>query len=143
LLWDTIGYSLPRYLNGLLVSLSIQGVLAFIALSLLGVPYALVLGLWMSVTAILPYIGAFLGGIPAVLLALTVSWQLALVTVFVYVAINQLEGNLITPRIQGTAVRVHPLLIFISVIAGSTIFGVMGAVLAVPALAVIRVVGEF
>lgn len=142
-LWDTIGYSLSRYLGGLLVSLSIQGVMAFIALSLLGVPYALVLGLWMSVTAILPYIGAFLGGIPAVLLALTVSWQLAIVTVLVYVAINQIEGNFITPRIQGTAVRVHPLLIFLSVIAGSTMFGAMGAILAVPTLAVLRVVGEF
>lgn len=142
-LWDTIGYSLSRYLGGLLLSITIQGGLAFAALSLMGVPYALILCLWMSVTAILPYIGAFLGGIPAVLVALTISWQMALATALVYVGINQLEGNLITPRIQGSAVRVHPLMIFFSVIAGSSMFGPMGAVLAVPALAVLRVLAEF
>lgn len=142
-LWDTLGYSLSRYLSGLLVSITIQGTMAFIALSLLGVPYAAVLGLWMSATAVLPYIGAFLGGIPAVLIALTVSWEMALLTVLVYVAINQLEGNLITPRIQGSAVRVHPLFIFFAVIAGSRLFGALGAIMAVPVLAVIRVLIEF
>jgi predicted PurR-regulated permease PerM len=142
-LWDTIGYSLSRYLGGLLISILIQGVAAFLGLSILGVPYALLLGFWMSVTAILPYIGAFLGGIPAVAIALTISWQLALTTVVLYVFINQIEANFITPRVQGSAVRVHPLMIFFSVIAGSSIFGPIGAIMAVPALAVLRVLSEF
>jgi predicted PurR-regulated permease PerM len=142
-LWDTIGFSLSRYLGGLLISILIQGIAAFIGLSLLGVPYALLLGLWMSMTAILPYIGAFLGGIPAVAIALTISWELALTTVVLYIVINQIEANFITPRVQGTAVRVHPLMIFFSVIAGSSMFGPIGAVMAVPALAVLRVLGEF
>jgi len=109
----------------------------------LDVPYALLLGVWMSLTAILPYVGAFLGGIPAVLIALTISWQMAVAVAVLYVIINQVEGNLITPRIQGTAVRVHPLLIFISVIAGTQIAGWLGAILAVPTLAVVRVFAEF
>jgi predicted PurR-regulated permease PerM len=134
---------LSRYLGGLLISILIQGIAAFIGLSLLGVPYALLLGLWMSMTAILPYIGAFLGGIPAVAIALTISWELALTTVVLYIVINQIEANFITPRVQGTAVRVHPLMIFFSVIAGSSMFGPIGAVMAVPALAVLRVLGEF
>lgn len=142
-LWDTIGYSLSRYLGGLLISILIQGVAAFVGLSILGVPYALLLGFWMSVTAILPYVGAFLGAIPAVAIALTISWQLSLATVVLYIIINQVESNFITPRIQGSAVRVHPLMIFFSVIAGSSIFGPIGAVMAVPALAVLRVMGEF
>ena len=142
-LWDTLGYSLSRYLSGLLASILIQGVAAFIGLTVLGVPYALLLGLWTSMTAILPYIGAFLGAIPAVAIALTISWQLALLTTLLYVAINQLEANFITPRIQGSAVRVHPLMIFFSVIAGSSMFGAVGAIMAVPTLAVLRVLGEF
>ena len=60
-----------------------------------------------------------------------------------YLAINQLEGNFITPNLQGNAVRVHPILIFIGVIGGSSLFGLMGAVLAVPAIAIIRVLFEF
>ncbi|MDQ3654408.1 MAG: AI-2E family transporter [Chloroflexota bacterium] len=142
-LWSTIGESLSRYLSGLMVSIIIQGAMATIALTVLDVPYAIVLGLWMSATAILPYVGAFLGGIPAVLIALTISWQMAAIVAGVYVVINQVEGNLITPKIQGTAVRVHPLLIFISVIGGSQIAGPLGAILAVPTLAVVRVFAEF
>ncbi len=142
-LWTTIGESLSRYLAGLMVSIVIQGAMATIGLMLLDVPYAVVLGLWMSVTAILPYVGAFLGGIPAVLIALTISWQMAVAVAVLYVIINQVEGNLITPKIQGTAVRVHPLLIFISVIGGSQIAGPLGAILAVPTLAVVRVLAEF
>lgn len=142
-LWDTIGNSLSRYLGGLLISLTIQGVMAFIGLTLMGIPYALLLGFWMAVTAILPYIGAYLGAIPSVLIALSISWQMAVATIFLYVLINQVESNLITPRIQGNAVRVHPLLIFFSVIIGSRLFGVVGALMAVPSLAVLRVIGEF
>lgn len=142
-LWSTIGDSLSRYLAGLMISIVIQGLMATIALLVLDVPYAIVLGVWMSVTAILPYVGAFLGGIPAVLVALTISWKMAIVVALVYVAINQLEGNVITPRIQGTAVRVHPLVIFIAVIGGSQLAGPLGAILAVPTLAVFRVLAEF
>jgi len=142
-LWSTLGESLSRYLAGLLISIAIQGAMATIGLSLLGLPYALVLGLWMSVTAILPYVGAFLGAIPSILIALTISWEMALAVAALYVVINQIEGNLITPRIQGGAVRVHPLLIFISVIGGSEIAGPLGAILAVPTLAIVRVLSEF
>jgi predicted PurR-regulated permease PerM len=143
LLWFTVGDSLSRYLAGLLISIVIQGTMATIGLSFLGIPYAVVLGLWMSITAVLPYIGAFLGAIPSILIALTISWETAVLVTVLYIVINQLEGNLITPRIQGEAVRVHPLLIFIAIIAGGEMAGLLGAILAVPILAVARVLLEF
>ena len=65
------------------------------------------------------------------------------VTALLYVLINQVEANFITPRIQGNAVRVHPLLIFIAVLLGSELGGAFGAIIAVPALAVTRVLSEF
>ena len=142
-LWSTIGESLSRYLGGLMVSIIIQGAMATIGLTLLEIPYAVVLGLWMSATAILPYVGAFLGAIPAVLIALTISWQLTLVVIGLYILINQVEGNLITPRLQGTAVGVHPLVIFVSVIGGAEIAGALGAILAIPTLAIVRVLLDF
>jgi predicted PurR-regulated permease PerM len=142
-LWTMLGESLSRYLGGLLVSITLQGVLAAIGLLLIGVPYAAILGVWMSLTAVLPYIGAFLGAIPAVAVAATLSWQHAVVTMVLYVFINQVEANFITPRIQGNAVRVHPLLIFIAVLLGSELGGAFGAIIAVPALAVTRVLAEF
>jgi predicted PurR-regulated permease PerM len=142
-LWRTLGESLSRYLGGLLVSLVMQGILAGVGLWLIGIPYAAILGIWMSITAVLPYIGAFLGAIPAVFIAVTISWEATVVTVLLYIVINQVEANFITPRIQGNAVRVHPLLIFIAVLLGSQLGGAFGAIIAVPTLAVVRVLAEF
>lgn len=142
-LWRTLGESLSRYLGGLLVSITLQGILAGLGLWFLGIPFAALLGIWMAITAVLPYIGAFLGAIPAVVIAFTFSWQHALVTALMYVLINQVEANFITPRIQGTAVRVHPLLIFLAVLIGSELGGVFGAIIAVPTLAIVRVLAEF
>lgn len=142
-LWDTMGYSLSRYLSAQVLSLTIQGTLAFVGLYFLGVPYALVLGLVQAITAILPYIGAWIAFIPAFLVALTVSWQVAVGVGILYLALNQIEGNIITPNLQGNAVKVHPILIFIGVIGGGQLFGIMGAVLAVPTIALIRVTAEF
>lgn len=142
-LWMTLGDSLSRYLGGLLLSITLQGFLVGVGLWLIGVQYALILGIWMAITAVLPYIGAFLGAIPAVIFALTISWQTVVLTVLLYIGINQLEGILITPRIQGNAVRVHPLLIFIAVLLGIELGGTLGAIIAVPTLAVVRVLAEF
>lgn len=142
-LWETMGYSLSRYLSAQVLSLTIQGTLAFIGLYFLGVPYALVLGLVQAITAILPYIGAWIAFIPAFLVAITISWQTALGVGILYLALNQIEGNLITPNLQGNAVKVHPILIFIGVIGGGQLFGIMGAVLAVPTIALLRVGFEF
>lgn len=142
-LWETVGYSLSRYLAGLVVSLTLQGVLVTIGMTLLGVPYAVVLGVVMSVTAIIPYIGSFVGGAPGVLLALTIGWPTAIAAVFLYVGVNILDGNVVVPRVQGSALKVHPLLIFFFVIGGSNLFGPFGAILAVPTLAIFRVIVEF
>jgi len=149
-LWETFGQSLSRYLGGLVFVVMIQGVLAAAALYLLGVRYAILLGVWVSVTAIIPYLGAFLGGIPAVIVALVFgsphfesSTTTAILTIVAYVLIQQLEGNFLTPRIQGQALHVHPILVLLAVIAGGELAGLAGIVFAVPALAVFRVLFDF
>src|SRR5215218_2175637 len=149
-LWDAFGESLSRYLGGLVFVVMIQGVLAALALYLLGVRYAILLGVWVSVTAIIPYLGAFLGGIPAVLVALVFGSSVfgsntttAILTVVAYVLIQQLEGNFLTPRIQGQALNVHPIIVLLAVIAGGEVAGLAGIIFAVPTLAVFRVLFDF
>ncbi len=144
-LWDAFGFSLSRYLGGLIFVIIIQGVLAGVALYFLDVRYALLLGVWVSLTAIIPYLGAFLGAIPAVILAGFADNPVATVilTIIVYTAIQQLEGNLLTPRIQGQALHVHPILVLFAVIAGGQLAGITGIIFAVPALAVLRVFFDF
>ncbi len=142
-LWNAFGFSLGRYLSGLAFVLFIQGAVSALGLWMLGVPYPLVLGAWVSITAVIPYLGAFLGGIPAVLVALTVGPTTALLTVLLFLAIQQLEGNFLTPKIQGNALHVHPILVFLAVIIGGGLAGMAGVIVAVPALAVLRIIFDF
>ena len=144
-LWEAFGTSLSRYLGGLAFVILIQGVLAGLALYFLDVQYALLLGVWVSLTAIIPYLGAFLGAVPAVILAAFADNPVTTVvlTILVYTAIQQLEGNVLTPRIQGQALHVHPILVLFAVIAGGQLAGLIGIVFAVPALAVARVFFDF
>jgi len=142
-LWNAFGYSLSRYLGGLALVLAIQGVISAVGLFLLGVPYALVLGAFVSVTAVIPYLGAWLSAIPAIIVALTVSPTTALLTALLFLGIQQLEGNFLTPKIQGNTLHVHPILVFLAVIVGGGLGGVFGVIVAVPTLAVLRVVFDF
>jgi predicted PurR-regulated permease PerM len=149
-LWEAFGVSLSRYLGGLVFVIIVQGVLAYLALKILGVPYAILLGAWVSLTAIIPYLGPFLGGIPAVVVALTFQSSTfeshtttAILTVVAYVLIQQFEGNFLTPRIQGQALHVHPIIVLLAVIGGAQLAGLAGVVFAVPALAVLRVFFDF
>ena len=111
-LWNAFGYTLSKYLGGLALILLIQGAASAVGLFFIGVPYALILGTFVSVTAVIPYLGAFLGAVHAVLVALTISPTTALLTVLLFVAVQQLEGNFLTPKIQGDTLHVHPVLVF-------------------------------
>ena len=144
-LWDAFGYTLSRYLAGLALILLIQGAVSAIGLFFIGVPYALALGAFVSVTAIIPYLGAFLGAIPALLVALTTPNPLTSVVLvaLLFLAVQQLEGNFLTPKIQGDTLHVHPILVFLGVILGGGLFGLLGVIVAVPALAVLRVLFDF
>lgn len=142
-LWEAFGYSLSRYLSGLAFVAVVQGTLSGIALWILNVPYAPLLGAWVAVTAIIPLLGAWLGAIPAVLIALTVEPIVALLTAILFFAIQQLEGNVLTPRVMGGALGVHPIIILLAVIGAGQLAGIVGILFAVPTLAVLRVLFDF
>jgi predicted PurR-regulated permease PerM len=142
-LWESEGLSLSRYLSGLGLDMIIQGAISTIGLFLLGVPYALLLGTWVALSAIIPYLGAWLGAIPAVLVALTISPGKAVLTALLYLIIQQVEGNVLQPRIQGQALNMPSILIFLGVIAGAEIAGFLGILFAVPTMAVLKVLYDF
>jgi predicted PurR-regulated permease PerM len=93
--------------------------------------------------AMIPYLGAWISGSLAVIVALTVSPTTVLLTALLFLGIQQLEGNFLTPKIQGNTLRVHPILVFLAVIIGGGLGGILGVVVAVPALAVLRVLFDF
>ena len=142
-LWNEEGASLSKYLGGLALVVAVQGSLTAIALFIIGVPYAILLGAWVSVTAIIPYIGAFLGAIPGVIVAFFISPTKGIIAALVYLGIQQLEGNFLTPRVQGEALRVHPTIVLLAIVIGGGLGGLVGVIIAVPTLAVLRVLFDF
>jgi predicted PurR-regulated permease PerM len=142
-LWHAFSASMSRYLSGVVFVAAFQGVLTSVALWALGVPYALLLGVWVALTSVIPTFGAWLGAVPAVLLAITQSATTAILTVLLYVFIQQVESNILTPRVQGQAAHVHPIIVLLTVIWTAQALGLLWSALAVPALVVIRVLFDF
>ncbi|GAC1455721.1 MAG: AI-2E family transporter [Candidatus Limnocylindrales bacterium] len=130
------------YVRGQLILALLVGIASTGALLLLGVPYAIVLGVLAGILELVPMLGPILGAVPAVLVALFQPFPLVLWVVLAFVIIQQLESNLLVPRISGHAVGLHPLAAMLALIAGLEIGGIVGALFAVPLAGVLWVFGS-
>lgn len=131
-LTSRIQYKMGRWLIGQFALGLIIFILYYIVLSLLGVPYALLLALLGGLLEIIPYIGPTLALIPAVLVALVVSPITALLVVVFYVVIQQIESYVLAPLIMKKAVGLDPVIIILSLLIGGILLGFLGVVIAVP-----------
>jgi predicted PurR-regulated permease PerM len=137
--WDT----LSRYVRGVVIIAVVDSVLTGIGLFALRVPLALSLAVLVFFGAFVPLAGATVSGAVAVLVALVTRGPvIALVALGIVLVVQNVEGNILQPFVQSRAVRLHPVVILIAVTAGVLLFGIAGAVVAVPVVAVVhRVVG--
>jgi len=137
-LFHAVERTLIRYLKGQFLLCVIMGIIGWaIAFFVIG-EYSLVLGLWVGLTEIIPVLGAFLGAFPAVLIALFVGgFYKSLIVAGLFLIAQQIEGNLLVPRIQGGSVGVHPLWVLFATLAGTALYGIVGAIFAVPLVAII------
>ena len=117
----------------------VVGVLTGFGLWMLGVPSALALGLLAGALEFIPFAGPILAMIPAVLLALAVSPDMALYVALLYLAVQQFEGNLLTPLVQQYAVELPGVILLFSLLGFGTIFGTLGVILAAPLAVVLYV----
>ncbi|MGD8393887.1 MAG: AI-2E family transporter [Candidatus Eiseniibacteriota bacterium] len=130
---------LGRYLRGQLLVGSLLALVTWIGLTLLGVPYALVLALLTGVFNIVPVVGFWLSFVPVLLVSLTMTeplFALLKVAVF-YLGIQLLEGNVVSPRIVGNEVGLNPVLMILAIVVFSSLIGLIGVVVAVPTTAVL------
>jgi predicted PurR-regulated permease PerM len=134
-----IGRKMGDWLRGQVCLMVIIGVVDYIGLSIIGVPFALVLALWAAITEIIPYIGPILGAIPAVIIGFTVSPLVALIVLIFYILVQQLESNFLVPKIMQKAVGLSPVIIILALLIGGKLAGVLGVILAVPVVATIGV----
>jgi predicted PurR-regulated permease PerM len=133
------GRALRLWLLGQMAAMVMVGALTGLGLWLLGVPSPLMLGLVAGLLEFIPFAGPFLAAIPGVLLALAIGPELALWTALLYLLIQQLEGNVITPLVQQKAVEIPPALLLFALVASGMMFGVIGILFAAPLTVVLFV----
>jgi predicted PurR-regulated permease PerM len=138
--WNEVETRLGLWVRGQLTLMAVMGVSTGIAYTLLGVPGALLLGLIAALTEAIPIIGPLLGAVPAILVAATVSPQLALIVAGVYVVIQLIEGSVLVPLIMRNTIGISPLLVLVSLLIGGAVGGLVGAFLAVPVAASVEII---
>ena len=144
-------HSLVSYVKGQSLVSLIIGTSAGVGLWLFGVlgwlphgqKYALLFGAWVAITELIPYLGPWLGAIPPFLYALVVNPVSAIWVFLLFLAIHQVEGHVVVPKVMGSALRLHPLLVIFGLLAGGEIYGLPGALVALPLLAAGRAMWEF
>lgn len=126
------------YVRGQLLVATLVGTFVGVGLWLVGIPLAASLGFLAAVFNLIPFVGIIISSVPALLLAATLGFDKVVLTTLVLWLSNQLEGNILGPRIVGQAIGLHPTTSIAAILVGSTLFGLTGALLAVPAAAFLK-----
>jgi len=127
------------FVRGQLTIALIVGVLIAAALWLLGVRFAVILGIVAGVANVIPYFGPVIGAIPALAVTVTVSPALALKVLAAFVIVQQIDGQLLSPRILSKSVGLHPVVVIFALLTGYQLFGVLGMIAAVPVAGILRI----
>jgi predicted PurR-regulated permease PerM len=118
----------------------IIGLVSTLAYLAMGLDYWLALGIWAGLTELVPFIGPILGGAAAFAVALTDSWQKALLVLVFVLILQQVESALLVPRVMRNSVGMTPLTVVLAVLIGSTLAGPLGAILAIPLGAAVQAI---
>ncbi len=136
--------TLTAYVRATVIVAIVDGAGVGVGAAILGVPLAFPLGMVVFIGAFVPIVGALVSGAAAVLVALVaVGYVKALIMLGIVIAVQQLEAHVLQPFLLGRAVRVHPLAVIIAIAAGVLLAGIIGALFAVPFVAVVNVIGEY
>jgi len=142
-LGSEISKIVDSFVRGYLLVSLIVGLLTGLALTVLNMEFALMLGIFAGLTNLIPYFGPLIGAIPAIALALLVSKWMVLKVAIVYLVIQQIESAIIGPRVIGKRVGLHPLFVILVLLAGIQLYGLTGLILSVPLAAILRVLFRF
>lgn len=130
--------TLSAYISSTVLDAFIIGIMSFIAMTIFNQPYSLLLALICGITNIIPYVGPFIGAVPAVIVGMFISpWQ-ALYMALSILVIQQLDGNVIKPLLFGKSLNVHPITIILVLLGAGRVSGIMGMLICIPVYAVIK-----
>ncbi len=133
---------ITNFVTGQLILIAVIGVITYVAYLLIGLPNALILAIFAGLMEAVPMVGPLIGAIPAFIIAFSISPTMAIWVVVATVIIQQLENNLLVPRVMSRTLGVRPLVTLLALIAFSSLFGVIGALIALPLAAIIQLLLE-
>lgn len=139
-MFQDIHHVLKNYISGQMMVSIILGGLMFIFYSVANVPNALLLALISLVTNLILYIGPFLGAIPAIFIGFTVSYQMVIQIIIATVVIQQIESSIVSPKVMGNKLQLHPFIVMIVVLLGLNVLGIIGALFATPIFLIIKII---
>jgi predicted PurR-regulated permease PerM len=137
-LLDTLQRVVGGYIRGQLLLCVLVGALVGVGMQIIGVPFALLLGVLAFVLEFIPVLGTLVSGALCVLLALTKGWLFAVIVLVYFVVVHILESDVVGPRIVGKTIGLHPVVSLAALIAGAELFGIAGALLASPVAGVLQ-----
>lgn len=137
-----IDTALGNYVRGQFIVCILVGILAYIGYWAIGMPYPLLLASIVALFNIIPYMGPFFGAAPALIMATTISIKMVLLVAVINLLVQILEGNVISPQVVGRTTHLHPMTIILALLVGGELSGIVGMILAVPILAVLKVLAQ-
>ncbi|ADH98802.1 AI-2E family transporter [Salisediminibacterium selenitireducens] len=137
---QNMDFTISRYIQGILIVCTFIGVLYYTGFTIIGVEYSLILAIIGMFTNVIPYVGPWLGAVPAVIVALIHSPLQAFLVIVLVVIIQQVESILIQPNVIGRVMRIHPVTVLLLVLVAGQFAGILGMILVIPVYAVTKVV---
>lgn len=136
---SNLSSNMRLYLKGTLLDMIILFIASSLIYFFLGLKYSLFLGLFSAITNVIPFIGPYIGGIPAVLIALSTNINLGILTIISIVIIQVIESNVVNPMIMSKCIKINPIFIIVTLSIMGKFFGLIGMIFAVPLLILIKV----
>lgn len=135
-----IDKTLFTYVTGQFLIALADGILTYIGYKIIGLDYALLLAIFTMAFTVVPFLGPIIGVIPALFVALAASPMMMVKVLIVLIAVQQLEGNLVTPQVMGKKLNIHPITVILLLIAAGSIYGFIGILIAIPLYSVVKII---
>lgn len=142
-LLTNLNATVARYISGISIDALIIGALAYIGYSVIGLKYALVFAIFSSLANLIPYVGPTIGLIPMVITYAFTDPQKMVAALIYMLIIQQVDGNILYPRIVGGVMKVHPITIMVLLLLSSNIYGVLGMIVAIPTYSILKEIAKF
>ena len=136
-LFGTSGVTFNQYITGVLIDALVVGCVCFLAMRIANIPYAVLIGVMVGITNMIPFFGPYIGGIPSTLLVLMVKPSSAIWCIVILVVLQFIDGNFFTPKITGQKTGLSAIWVIFAIVVGGGFFGLIGMLIAVPIFSII------